>query len=263
MIFDQENWQPDTSLTAILFDCDSTLVKIEGIDELASSADLKSKIKALTDVGMGQAGLTPEIYEKRLALIQPTQQQIAVLGDTYIQQLTEDSANVIQVLQALNKPIYLISAGIYPAVCKLAQYLNIPVTHVMAVQIAFDENGNYLSFDRSSNLTHNQGKREIAASLKGFYKTLALVGDGLNDYAASEAVTRFIGFGGVAYRSQVAELSSFYIYSTTLAPILPLCLTSQEVAKLDVTAKHLYQKGLEAIRNNEVKLPQHKENEHV
>ena len=57
----------------VIFDCDSTLSRIEGIDELADIAGVTRQVRQMTDAAMaGEIGLE-EVYGKRLELIKPTQ----------------------------------------------------------------------------------------------------------------------------------------------------------------------------------------------
>ena len=56
------------SYTVVCFDCDSTLSKIEGIDELAKLAGLGEEMARLTDAAMNGVVPLEAVYEKRLSL---------------------------------------------------------------------------------------------------------------------------------------------------------------------------------------------------
>ena len=58
-------WQLKSPIDTVIFDCDSTLSRIEGIDELAQNANIKATVSALTDYAMTQAGMNPAIYAQR------------------------------------------------------------------------------------------------------------------------------------------------------------------------------------------------------
>jgi len=49
-----------------------------------------------------------------------------------------------------------------------------------------------------------------------------LVGDGVSDLLAGEAVDLFVGYGGVVGRKKVANEAEIFITSTSLAPLLAL-----------------------------------------
>jgi phosphoserine phosphatase len=51
---------------AVCFDCDSTLTRIEGIDELARRAGCATEIAALTEAAMNGAVALEEVYARRL-----------------------------------------------------------------------------------------------------------------------------------------------------------------------------------------------------
>ena len=95
-------------------------------DELAKMNEVGDEIEHLTEQAMSHTGLNPALYEQRLARVKPTLQQINGLGQAYFEQMTPDVLTVIQQLQKLNKNLYIISAGVNPAVTIFAELLNIP-----------------------------------------------------------------------------------------------------------------------------------------
>ena len=247
------DWQLKTPLDTIIFDCDGTLSAIEGINELAKNKGIYSHIEALTHEAMSVAGLNPELYEKRLNLICPNISQVQALGKHYYLNRVPDAHDIIQILHRLNKCVYLISAGLNPAVSIFGEMLSIPHENIFAVNTKFDDQGNYLDFDRDSPLIYNQGKRQIVESLKTKHTHILHIGDGLNDYVTHDIVTRYVGYGGVYYRENMEALCEYYIHSLSLSPLLPLCLTAQEINLLHDHELILYKKGESAIANQEVK----------
>ena len=81
---------------------------------------------------------------------------------------------------------------------------------------------------------------------------IAYVGDGMNDLAVCDLVTRFIGFGGFAFRQNVADQSDFYVKENSFAPIVALSLSLNEVAKLTEGERTLFNEGLLFIDNQNV-----------
>jgi len=242
----KQDWQLKKPLDAILFDCDGTLSSIEGIDELAVSAgpEKAQAVQALTADAMGKTGINPEVYQKRLELVAPARAEVEQLGETYFRHCTPDSKAVISLFQQLGKPVYVLSAGLFEAVSWFANQLNIPPQHVFAVRIQFDEQGAYRDFDKTSPLIHNQGKRIIVEQLKKRHSRLLYLGDGLNDLAVRDLVTRFVGYGGSYYRQNIADQCEFYIKTPSLLPLLPLVLTAEEYDGLSVAERKLYDTGL-------------------
>ncbi len=74
----------------------------------------------------------------------------------------------------------------------------------------------------------------------------------MNDAIARDVVTRFVGYGGIFYRENIAALCEFYIKSKSLTPLLPLLLTQEEFLTLSATEKSHYDTGLAAIESNAV-----------
>lgn len=249
------SWQLTSPVDALIFDCDSTLTAIEGIDELAALHGVGIQVTNLTNTAMSTTGINPHLYQQRLDLVKPSQQEVNDLGLSYYQYLTPDVIRVIYLCKRLNKTLYILSAGLYPSLVILGQLIGIPEQQIFAVPIFFDEQGNYKNYDHSSPLIHNDGKRLITQELLKIHQHIAYVGDGMNDYSVHDNVTRFIGYGGVAYRKNMADLCHYYIKTPSLAPMIPLILTEQEVSTLSPDELELYQQGIHSIESGDVKVP--------
>jgi len=208
------------SFDVICFDCDSTLSKIEGIDELARRVGLAEEMSKLTDLAMN--GIVPleAIYEKRLSLIQPNQNSIDWLADLYIVEIVEGVKQVFEALLAQDKTVHIISGGLRQAILPLASFLGLPESHVHAVDIYFNEDGSYSSYDLNSPLARTGGKAEICRELLKAQDSLVMVGDGNTDMEAKEAGAYVLGFGGVVDRAIVRELADFYTTESSLLSVL-------------------------------------------
>lgn len=210
----------------ICFDCDSTLSKIEGIDELARRASLGEELAKLTDAAMNGDVALEDIYGKRLELIKPSRAAIEWVAELYIAELVDGVIDVFSELQKHNKTIHIISGGLLPAILPLAQLLNVPEAHVHAVDILFAENGDYLGYELDSPLARNGGKATVIKSLPA--ENLVMVGDGKTDLEAKQAGAKVIGFGGVVNRKLVRENADFFVADENLKAILPFLLPSFE-----------------------------------
>jgi phosphoserine phosphatase len=231
-------------LSAVIFDCDGTLSAIEGIDELAKKNHVTDIVQRLTETAMGKSGMNIDIYKKRLDLVQPTREQLLQLGKEYIVHQVPDIEAVIRLLQRLNKTVYIVSAGLYPAVASFGEFLNIPKENIYAVDIQFDKKNAYMNFDHSSPLVNRNGKRVIVNQIQQKHDHMAYVGDGLNDLEVRDLVTRFIGYGGIFFRENIQSACEFYVKSPSMAAILPLVLTQEEVVQLTDDENKLYSQGL-------------------
>ncbi len=88
------------SFDVICFDCDSTLSRIEGIDELAGRVGLGEEMSKLTDAAMNGEVPLEAVYERRLSLIRPDQDSIDWLADLYIEQIVDGVKEVFETLTA-------------------------------------------------------------------------------------------------------------------------------------------------------------------
>lgn len=242
------DWQLQTPVSAIMFDCDGTLSAIEGVNELAKKKGVHQEVAALTEKAMGESGMNAVLYHKRLQLIQPQSEEVDALGQHYYLHIVPHVEEVIRIFKRFNKHIYVVSAGLYPAVSHFAARLQIPQKNIYAVPITFDAQGSFTDFDRSSPLITQNGKRLIAAELIARHKALIHIGDGLNDYVTHDLVTRFIGYGGVYYREIIAKQCQYYIHTHSMSALLPFVLTQEEVNQLLEEEKEIYHLGLTAAQ---------------
>jgi phosphoserine phosphatase len=204
----------------ICFDCDSTLSKIEGIDELAERVGLGAEMSKLTDAAMNGEVPLEAVYERRLSLIRPDRDSINWLADLYIEQIVDGVKEVFETLTAPDKELHIISGGIRQAILPLARYLGLSETQVHAVDIYFNEDGSYLNYDQNSPLARSGGKAEICRRLLKTQGSLVMIGDGKTDMEAKQAGAVVIGFGGVVDRQIVRDQADFYSTESSLVSIL-------------------------------------------
>lgn len=244
------DYELDKAVDAVVFDCDGTLSTIEGINCLADINGVGEQVRVLTEKAMSQTGLSDRLYEERLSLVRPNRQQVIDLAMTYFSTRVYQVAEVIDLLQSLGKAVYVVSAGINPAVKLFASMLEVPAHQVIAVDIQFSRDGQYKGYDKACPCGHFSGKKLIAKKIKHDHPRLVWVGDGMNDVAVMGEVVRFVGFGGCQYREKVASMSDFYLKTVAMTPVLPLVLTAGEVSAL--ADKQLFQAGVSRIEAGEV-----------
>lgn len=212
------------SFDVICFDCDSTLSRIEGIDELARRRGLFEQVAALTDAAMNGELSLESVYGNRLELIKPDRAALDWLADLYIAEMVEGVAETIKILRDRGKLIHIISGGLRQSILPLAALLDIPEDQVHAVDVILDEQGRYVDFARHSPLAVSGGKARICRRLRMHHSSLAMVGDGKTDLEAKLAGAYMIGFGGVVERPLVREQADVYLLDGSLAAILPYVL---------------------------------------
>lgn len=212
----------------VLFDCDSTLSSLEGIDELAQQIGVYEQLAPLTQAAMEGKVKLDEVYKKRLDLIRPDKQAIKWLAQRYIDTLVADTEIVIEKLQKANKQIHIISGGLRQAILPLAKKLNIAEINVHAVDVYFDNNETYAGFNEQSPLARSGGKAVVSQQIIGESGQAILIGDGVTDLEAQNERIHFIGFGGVVIRELVRSQSSDYIEEATMLPLLDRLLPQDQ-----------------------------------
>lgn len=227
----------------VIFDCDSTLTTVEGIDVLAESSGHRESVESLTQAAMdGQVELE-EIYTRRLETVSPTRKEIQEIRRVYKRNPVEDAAAVIAALYKLGHEVYIISGGLEEPVVEFGVFLGVPRRNIRAVGISYDqlagdwwagrnerlETGSedlFLDIEDST-LAESDGKGKIINELLGELPgdrqgQSLLVGDGYSDLLASPAVDLFVGYGGVVDRKKVRNEAPIFVHSSSLAPVLAL-----------------------------------------
>ena len=212
------------SFDVICFDCDSTLSRVEGIDELARRNGLFEEVAALTDRAMNGELALESVYEHRLDLIKPTRADIDWLADLYIAEMVDGVRETVKTLLDSGKQVHIVSGGLRQAILPLAELLGVAEENVHAVDVMFDDNGGYQDFLRHSPLAMSGGKARICRRLRMRFSALAMVGDGKTDLEAKEAGAYMIGFGGVVRRPLVEQQADCFVADPSLTAVLPYLL---------------------------------------
>jgi len=218
----------------VVFDCDSTLSDLEGIDHLATALgeDEAAAIAALTDEAMGGGKSLQEVYGLRLERIRPDRAALEALGTTYVETLLPSAREVVAALIFLGKEVHVVSGGLFPGVLRVGAELGIAPERIHAVGIELDEHGAYAGFDEASPLAREGGKIDVVAQLRAGRSTV-LIGDGATDIEASPECSRFVAFGGVKRRDNVFERARIHAPDRDLAQLLPLLCTGAELDRID------------------------------
>ncbi len=223
---------------SIVFDADSTLSAIEGIDELAGA--LRPQIEELTRRAMRGELALEAVYGLRLARIRPTRAAVEALGALYVERLTPGARELVAALRFLGKRVAIVSGGLRPALLPLARALELDERDVHAVELAFAPDGSFAGFDERSPLARSGGKRtEVERLLEdGRAAPLALVGDGSTDLEAAGAAARFVAFGGIVRRAEVFARARVGSAHPDLAALVPLLLSEREISILGRSREH-------------------------
>lgn len=186
---------------SVVLDVDSTLCGVEGIDWLAQrrGPDVAERTRALTDRAMNGEIPLDSVYGERLMLIRPTADDIEALSRVYRQTIAPGAADAVRALLAERMQVTLMSGGIRQAIAPLARELGVPVH---AVELRWNDRGEYAGFDEASPLVTQSGKSDAVRAL-GLPRPILAVGDGSTDVAMKEVADRFVAFTGFHRRPQV------------------------------------------------------------
>ncbi len=261
----------------VVFDCDSTLSGVEGIDVLARSLGRDDEIAALTDAAMAGDVDLNDVYAARLGMLQPSKQAIAELRSAYKRHTVAGAKEVIAALREIEIQVYIISGGLAEPVADFAVYLGIDPEHVWAVAARHDSlsgdwwqaghgpvDERYAGFEGGA-LTRSDGKAEIITELlEGTRGLSMLVGDGASDLSAADSVDLFVGFGGVVKRDRVAAAAPVYIDTASLAPVLPIAAGPGGRERLaTAAARKAFSEGTDLIAEGQVSFQDPKQKERL
>ena len=252
----------------MVFDCDSTLTKVEGIDELAQRTGRAEEVRRLTDAAMSGCAELDDVFGLRVEAADPTRGAVHELVHLYKKHVVRDAEATVAALQELDHSVYIVSGGLLDPVLEFAVHLGVPEQNVRAVGITFDRlsgrwwershdpqgstDERYLGFERSE-LTTTRGKEQVVAELLGGRAGGSLlVGDGVSDLMASPSVDLVAGFGGVVERPAVAQRAAVYIRSESLAPMLPLAAGRAGDQLGDPRLRSVFDSGVRLAREGSV-----------
>lgn len=197
---------------SVVFDVDSTLSGIEGIDWLAAlrGAEVQAWSSALTERAMTGEISIEDVYSERMKIVKPSQAEIEQLGKVYIERIAPRARETLSALQAEGIELAMVSGGLRQAILPLARELAVDEQRVFAVSVFFDKKGEYAGFEEGSLMTQQSGKRTTVANM-GLKGPILAVGDGITDSEIKPVVESFAAFTGFTRREPVIERADFVI----------------------------------------------------
>lgn len=194
---------------SVVFDVDSTLCGIEGVDWLAERKDpaLANEFAVMTAAAMAGDVPLESIYANRMDKIRPGAADLAALAAAYRQAVAPGAAEVLRQLRAAGVQLRLVSGGLRRAILPVALDLGFAETDLTAMDVTMDDVGQYLDFDRRSPLCTATGKIVVVRRLALPAPILA-VGDGISDAAMLGAADAFAVYTGFVRREPVVKLAT-------------------------------------------------------
>ena len=214
---------------SVIFDVDSTLVTIEGLDFLGKLKNKGEEVKRLTKRAMEGTVSMREAMAAKMEILRPSYKDICMMGEAYIKNLTPGAKETVKILKDDGFAVWLITGNFQPAVGMLAKHLGIPKQNAITNEIYFDKKGKYLRFGLDNPLSGNGGKEIILKRYKKRLGRTVLVGDGSTDLEAKEAVDFFIGFGGVVVRPKVKLSADAFIEENDIKSVISYILNHKNL----------------------------------
>jgi HAD superfamily phosphoserine phosphatase-like hydrolase len=192
----------------VVFDVDSTLAAIEGIDWLAQlrGPEVAAESAALTEQAMNGELPIDAVYTRRLERIRPTAGELLSLADAYNKAMQPGVVELINALHSARVHVHLLSGGLRPSIMPMAIRLGIQGHRVHAVSLARDVDGTFSKLDGDQPLATQRGKPLVVQQL-ALRKPIVMIGDGSTDAAVRGVVDEFIAYTGVARREGVVKVA--------------------------------------------------------
>lgn len=201
-----------SNFNSVIFDVDSTLSGIEGIDWLAAlrGPEMEAWSASLTERAMKGDLPIETVYGERMNAVRPTAREIDALAREYIQRMAPGARQALAELREHGVNVVMVSGGLREAIIPLARELGVAESALHAVSVYFDDNGDYAGFESSSPMTRQEGKRLTVGKMGLKTPTLA-VGDGMTDSEMKPVVTKFAAFTAFTRRAPVIERADFVV----------------------------------------------------
>ncbi|HWY78752.1 MAG TPA: phosphoglycerate dehydrogenase [Candidatus Sulfotelmatobacter sp.] len=209
-------------LPIFIVDFDSTIVTVESIDELARIAlednpnkeRVARQISDITNQAMEGILDFPTSLEQRLALFQPTKDDLEKTVKLLKENITPSFRRNKAFFQKYHKQIYIISGGFQECIMPVIKEFGITEDHILANNFTYDANGTITGFDKTNLLAQVNGKVKVVASLNHPGK-ICVIGDGITDYQIKEQgkADIFFAFTENVYRKGVAAKADKIIRS--------------------------------------------------
>ena len=198
----------------LIFDFDSTLVRLETLEALADIAlvdapdaeAVRAEIASLTDQAMSGALAFGEALRRRLALLPLTRRHVHDLADRILDEGTPSVRRNLRFFQDNADRILILSGGFREIIAPIAERLGISPERVLCNDLVYDTQGRVTGVDDANPLSQANGKPLVIKALK-LSGPVVMVGDGWTDAEVklAGAADRFYAYTEVVRRERVVE----------------------------------------------------------
>ena len=199
----------------IIFDFDSTLIKLETLDVLAEISlyndpqkeDKIKSIELLTNYAMEGKISFSKSLDKRLKLLNPNKEHIKEAIPLLINNLSESIKLNLDFFKIYKESIYVVSGGFKEMIIKVTQTLGISDDNVFANSFIYDKDI-VVGVDQNNLMSQDNGKSKVLQSLN-LEGQIIMIGDGYTDYEVklNTIADYFIAYTENIKRNNVCKLA--------------------------------------------------------
>ena len=205
-----------TAAPTLIFDFDSTLVRIETLEALADIAleghgdvvSIRAQVASLTDRAMTGEVDFGEALRARLAMLPLTRAHVLALADRILDEGTPSVRRNLRFFNENAANIIILSGGFREIIAPVAERLGVSPDRVICNDLIYDAEGRVTGVDDANPLSHENGKPTVIKAL-GLKGPVVMVGDGWNDAEVKlgGAADRFYAFTEIARRDKVVAVA--------------------------------------------------------
>ncbi|NBB53035.1 phosphoglycerate dehydrogenase [Rhizobium sp. CRIBSB] len=211
-----------TSPATLIFDFDSTLVRIETLEALADIAladapdadAVRARIAELTDQAMAGEIAFEDALRQRLALLPLNRSHVQALADRILDDGSPSVRRNLRFFQDNADHIFILSGGFREVIAPIAERLRIAPERVLCNDLTYNAAGQVTGVDEANPLSRAGGKPEVIHKL-GLKGTVVMVGDGWTDAEVkiAGAAERFYAYTEIARRERVVAAADAEVAS--------------------------------------------------
>ena len=200
--------------SVLVFDFDSTLVRIETLEALGDIAlaghpqadELREQVAILTDQAMNGDLPFGEALRRRLSLLPLTRDHVQTLASRILEEGTPSVRRNLRFFKENVGRIIILSGGFREVIAPIAERLGVPADRVFCNDLIYDAGGRVIGVDDANPLSHADGKPAVISALD-LKVPVVMVGDGWNDAEVKQAgaADRFYAFTEIVRRERVVE----------------------------------------------------------
>lgn len=200
----------------LIFDFDSTLVRIETLEALADIAltgvdgadGVRAEIAEITARAMAGELEFGAALRARLAMLPLTRSHVEALADRILEEGTPSVRRNLRFFNDNAAGLFILSGGFREIIAPIAERLGISPDHVLCNDLTYDEEGRVTGVDEANPLARENGKPTVIRAL-GLAGPVVMVGDGWNDAEVklAGAADRFYAFTEIARRDRVVAVA--------------------------------------------------------